>query len=68
MIRLKEYIEKLQEIYNEHGDIICTYASDPEGNRYDLVPYNPSTGYFDVRDREFSAVEGKDEVNAVCIN
>ena len=29
-MKLKEYIEKLQELYLEHGDLELVYASDDE--------------------------------------
>ena len=41
-MKLKEYIEKLQELYLEHGDLDLVYAIDDEGNYYNTVSYNPS--------------------------
>ena len=38
-MKLKEYIEKLQELYLEYGDLELVYAVDDEGNYYNKVSY-----------------------------
>ena len=39
-MKLKEYIEKLQELYLEHGDLELVYAVDDEGNYYQSLTSN----------------------------
>lgn len=71
-MRLKEYIEKLQEIYLEHGDLELVYAVDDEGNYYNKVCYVPGIMNMYGEDRiseedleEYSSEEIK---QYVCIN
>ena len=71
-MKLKEYIEKLQELYLEHGDLELVYAVDDEGNYYDKVGYDPSIMNMCGEDRiseedieEYSSEEIK---QYVCIN
>lgn len=51
-MKLKEYIEELQKIYVEHGDIELIYARDDEGNGYDFVRYQPTKSYFHLESQE----------------
>ena len=71
-MKLKEYIEKLQELYLEHGDLELVYAVDDEGNYYNKVSYDPSIMSMCAGDRiseedieEYSSEEIK---QYVCIN
>ena len=34
MVKLTKYIEKLQELLKEHGDLELIYSTDDEGNEY----------------------------------
>ena len=36
-MRLTKYIEKLQELFAEHGDLDLIYSKDDEGNGYEKV-------------------------------
>ena len=71
-MKLKEYIEKLQELYLEHGDLELVYAVDDEGNYYNKVCYVPGIMNMCGEDRiseedleEYSSEEIK---QYVCIN
>ena len=44
-MKLKKYIEGLQKVLDEHGDIECYYARDDEGNGYQEVGYNGTIFY-----------------------
>ena len=44
-MKLKKYIEGLQKVLNEHGDIECYYARDDEGNGYQQVQFNGTVFY-----------------------
>lgn len=41
-MKLKEYIDHLQSIYNEYGDLELCYAADDEGNSYCRGVFDPS--------------------------
>ena len=63
---LNEYIQQLvayRDKNPELGDKLVVHSSDPEGNRFHEVVYEPSAGEFDQG--EFTQ-DGA--VNAVCIN
>ena len=38
-MKLSEYINKLHDFLDEHGDMECYYSSDDEGNEYQEVYY-----------------------------
>lgn len=74
-MKLLEYIEKLQALAQEHGDLELVYSVDDEGNYFRKVGFHPSEGLF--RDNEFvSATMFEDyeidnipeNINAICIN
>ena len=70
-MKLSEYIEKLQTILKDHGDIETIYSIDNEGNSFDVVHYDPSPCRFDENDPEgveFLSYDETIKVNAVCIN
>lgn len=49
-MKLKEYIEKLQEFVKEHPEALefeTVNAVDDEGNGYNVVGYGPSLGHYD---------------------
>lgn len=51
-MKLTKYIEKLQELLEEHGDLELIYSSDDEGNNYNKVNYEPSLANYIASDRE----------------
>ena len=69
-MKLKEYIQHLQQIKNTHPDVDVVCASDQEGNSFEVVHYHPALGRFDGNDWEtegdLDEVGGK--VNAVLLN
>lgn len=70
-MKLSEYIEKLQTILKDHGDIETIYSIDDEGNIFDIVHFDPSPCRFDKNDPEgveFLSYDETIKVNAVCIN
>jgi len=44
-MKLNKYIKELEKILKSNGDMECCYAIDDEGNRYNLVVYEPSVLY-----------------------
>ena len=73
-MKLTKYIEKLQELLEEHGDLELIYSSDDEGNNYDKVHYEPSIVNYIVSDREVIHDDDLEEFNeseyqkVICIN
>jgi hypothetical protein len=70
-MKLSEYIEKLETILKNHGDVEIIYAVDDEGNYFDKVHFDPSPCRFDENDQEgveFLSYDETIKVNAVCIN
>ena len=71
-MKLKEYIERLQELYLEHGDLELVYAVDDEGNYYNKVCYVPDI--MNMRGEDRISEEDIDEYSPeeikqyVCIN
>ena len=51
-MKLKEYLESLEKLYEEHGDIEVYYSIDEEGNDYKEVYYSPSFNYMTKDDNE----------------
>lgn len=45
-MKLKEYIENLQAIYEKQGDFELVYATDDEGNAFKKVYYSPTVMLF----------------------
>ena len=71
-MRLKEYIEKLQELYLEHGDLELVYAVDDEGNYYDKVSYDPGIinmcGEDRISEEDIEEYSPEEIKQYVCIN
>lgn len=61
---LKSYIQKLQELADNHADAQVVYAADDEGNYFRPVYFDPCYGHFDGHTFENS---GK-KINAICVN
>lgn len=48
-MKLKQYAKKLQALAEEYPNAVVVYASDDEGNEFNLVSRDPSPGYlYDV--------------------
>lgn len=77
-MKLAEYIEKLKEILEEHGDLDLIYGSDDEGNRFDKVNYSPTVVYAEEdgyhysikceEDFEDGEYDKEDFEKVVCVN
>lgn len=73
-MKLQEYINNLQKVLDEHGDLDVVYAVDDEGNGFGEVHFTPTVGHYS--DREFYSNEedfedygiDKNDKNAVCVN
>lgn len=46
-MKLSQYIEELQKVLKENGDLRCYYAMDDEGNGYQEVVFSPGMCYTD---------------------
>lgn len=65
-MKLKEYIEKLEELAKKNPEALefdVITSIDAEGNGYNLVHYSPSLGEYS--DCEFRQMRVP---NAVCVN
>jgi hypothetical protein len=60
-MKLSTYIEKLQELLAENGDLQCIYSKDDEGNGYGTVNYSPSLMRYDYDEREAYNLEEEKE-------
>lgn len=71
-MKLKEYIEKLQELYLEHGDLELVYAVDDEGNYFNKVIYNPGimnmSGEDRISEEDLEECSSEEIKQYVCIN
>lgn len=67
-MKLKEYAMYIAKLVERHPDAIMVFSSDDEGNNYDEVRFNPTTGQFSGR--EFIPNDGtkKFKVTAICVN
>jgi hypothetical protein len=72
-MKLKEYIQNLQEIAEKHPNLEVVYAKDEERNGYEKVCFSPTLGNF--KDGEFTPEENfgeygltKKKLNCVVIN
>ena len=71
-MKLKEYIEKLQELYLEHGDLELVYASDDEGNYYNKVYYDPGIlnmcGEDRISEEDLEEYSSEEIQQYICLN
>lgn len=68
-MKLKEYLESLQDLVKAHPQVLelpVIYSKDDEGNFYKNVHYTPSLTFFE--DGEVDTVNHPDAANSVCIN
>ena len=71
---LSEYIAGLQEVIDEHGDMLAVYATDAEGNAYHPCHYNGIV-YFTTNPDEYclEVYSGEDldedvgELTPICV-
>ena len=73
-ITLTTYIEKLQELLQEHGDLELIYSSDVEGNNYDNLSYLPSIVNYNsvwkevISDEDLEEYDESEYSKAICVN
>ena len=76
-MKLKEYIEKLQKLEKEVGNVELIYGTDEEGNWFHAVGYAPSAKKVNKKDLKRGSIDGinvcelnEDEGDTivVCIN
>ena len=73
-ITLITYIEKLQELLQEHGDLELIYSSDDEGNNYDMLAYLPSIVNYNsswkevISDEDLEEYDVSEYKKVICIN
>ena len=71
-MNLKEYIEKLQKLYEEQGDLKIVYGSDDEGNSYNNVVFDPSliylNGHDSIAEEDLKECDEDDIKKCICIN
>lgn len=75
-MKLKEYIENLNEFVKENPDALdldVLTSIDDEGNGFNMVSFSPSKGYYDGNDfiydqnlKEYGYDDS--DINAVCVN
>ena len=56
-MKLSKYIEGLQKTLEKYGDVEAVYAIDDEGNAYHAVYFDPTPGFFNKRDEEFTSLK-----------
>lgn len=73
-MKLTSYIEKLQELLDEYGDLELIYSTDDEGNAYNTVNYEPSLVNYIASDREVIHEDDLEEWDeseyqkVICVN
>jgi hypothetical protein len=80
-MKVSNFIEKLEKIKEEYGDLQLVYSSDDEGNRFEKVHYSPSAGCYveqsgewlggvdlEEKNDELDKDEEQFKFNSVCIN
>ena len=69
---LKEYYDALTRIVEENPDlelVEIVFACDDEGNDYNYVSYEPTIGYYDRSERQFTTDQwDENHPKVVCIN
>lgn len=73
-MKLKEYIEKLNKLYKEHGDLELVYSKDDEGNEFNYLNFDPSlvnyipSDYNVVSDEDLEEYDESEYKKVICIN
>lgn len=73
-MKLKEYIEKLNKLYKEHGDLELIYSKDDEGNEFSYLNFDPSlvnyipADYNVVSDEDLEEYSESEYKKVICIN
>ena len=74
MVKLTTYIEKLQELLQEHGDLELIYSTDDEGNEYrklycypEVVNYIESD-YCIIHEDDIEEYDESEYNKVICVN
>lgn len=73
-MKLTKYIEKLQELLNEHGDLEIIYSTDDEGNEYRKLYYDPSvvnyieSDYCIIHEDDLEEWDESEYQKVICVN
>lgn len=73
-MKLKEYIEKLETLLIQQGNLELIYSSDDEGNNYEYVRYSPTLAYYleadssVISDEDLGEWDEEDYNRVICIN
>lgn len=73
-MKLKEYIEKLNKLYKEHGDLELIYSRDDEGNEFNYLNFDPSlVNYIPsdlsvITDEDLEEYDESEYQKVICVN
>lgn len=73
-MKLTKYIETLQELLKEHGDLELIYSTDDEGNEYRKLHYEPcvvnyiSSDNYIIHEDDLEEWEESDYQKVICVN
>lgn len=73
-MKLTTYIEKLQELLVEHGDLELIYSTDDEGNEYRKLYYDPGvvnyieSDYCIIHEDDIEEYDESEYQKVICIN
>lgn len=73
-MKLQQYIEKLQELLKEHGDLELIYSTDEEGNEYRKLHYYPGvvnyieSDYCIIHEEDLEEWDESDYQKVICVN
>lgn len=59
-MRLKSYIEDLKRLEKKIGNVELIYATDDEGNCFNIVNYSPGIKYVSQDDLDNGYIDGMD--------
>lgn len=66
-MKLSEYIQKLQVVLGESGDLECYYSCDDEGNGFYKVNFDPGVSYTTSLDWRLDCIfSDQDEYDEDC--
>ena len=73
-MKLTTYIEKLQELLAEHGDLELIYSNDDEGNEYRKLYFDPGvvnyieSNYCIIHEDDLEEWNESEYQKVICIN
>jgi len=67
-MKLREYAIHIAKLVEKHPNATVVFSSDEEGNHFEEVRFNPTTGQFSTG--EFFPHDGTKtfKVDAICVN